>query len=224
MKIYQATPDHQINPWENLVPEKVNKKILAVTGYARSGKGSLCDAIEKNVKTEYPSLSTQQFAFAEALRRELSVFVLNNFNIDAWTGDTNKKEIIRPLLIGHGMSRRKQSNNQYWIKKIEEQINQSPADLCIINDLRFAENENDELAWLQKNKGLHIHIRRYNKKGKERFYQEAPNEYEKENEEKLISASPEVYDIPYYEDDKDFLKEISKISLEILSKHLIFFL
>lgn len=224
MKIIQASPDTNQFSWENPTPDKVNKKILAVTGYARSGKGSLCDALEKNVKSEYPGLSVSQFAFAEDLRRELAVFILENFGIDAWTTDSSKKEIIRPILIGHGMARRKQSNNQYWIQKLEQRINNSSFDLCLINDLRFAENETDELAWLRKNNGLHIHIRRYNKKEKERSYQEAPNEYEKQNEGKLTESASEVYDIPYFEDEKDFQKEINKISLEILEKHLIFFL
>jgi hypothetical protein len=224
MKLYQATPDFQSNPWENLPPQEMNKKILAVTGFARSGKGSLCDAIEKNVKVEYPSLSTKQFAFAEALRRELAAFILENFGIDAWTSEQKKKEIIRPILIGHGMARRKQSDNQYWIKKLEEQIKNSSADLCIINDLRFDENENDELAWLKKNKGLHFHIRRYSQKGNERLYQEAPNEYEKANEEKLISSANHVFDIPFFDKEEDFAKEINKISLEILSQNIIFFL
>lgn len=223
MKIIQAPPDSNPFSWENPTPDKVNKKILAVTGYARSGKGSLCDALEKNVKSEYPGLSVSQFAFAEDLRRELAVFLSENFGIDAWTTESNKKEIIRPILIGHGMARRKQSNNQYWIKKLEQRINHSPFDLCLINDLRFAENETDELAWLKKNKGLHIHIRRYHQ-GKKLLYQEAPNEYEKENEGKLIESASKVYDIPYFEDDKDFQKEINKISLEILNENIIFFL
>lgn len=224
MKIIQASPDSNPFSWENPIPDKVNKKILAVTGYARSGKGSLCDALEKNVKSEYPGLSVSQFAFAEDLRRELAMFLSENFGIDAWTSDSIKKEIIRPILIGHGMARRKQSNNQYWIQKLEQRINNSPFDLCLINDLRFAENEKDELAWLKKNNGLHFHIRRYNKKGREKIYQEAPNEYEKENEEKLLSAALNVFEIPFYENEDDFYKKINEISLEILDKNIIFFL
>lgn len=219
MKILQASPDTQINPWENLAPQKITKKLIAVTGYARSGKGSLCDALERNLKREIPNLSIGQFAFAESLRRELAPFLMENFSIDAWTSDTKKKEIIRPLLIGHGMARRASSENQYWIKKIEQQIEQSQDDLCLINDLRFAENDTDELAWLHQNKGLHIHIRRFTEKSEKRIYEKAPNEYEKQNEQKLIKAAKEVVEIPRYETDEEFFVKINKISLEIISKN-----
>lgn len=229
MKINQALPDSNPFSWENFsekIPpqEGTEKKLIAVTGYARSGKGSLCNALENNIKKLYPNLSVQQFAFAESLRMEISDFLLENFQISAWTSDSKKKEIIRPMLVGYGMSKRKSSNNQYWIKKMENQIKQSPADICIINDLRFAENEFDELAWLGKNKNLHFHIRRYSKKGRKKIYQEAPNEYEKENEERLLSAALNVFEIPFYENEDDFYKKINEISLGILDKNIIFFL
>jgi len=224
MKILQASPDSQTTPWENLAPQKINKKLIAVTGYARSGKGSLCDALEKNLKREIPNLSIGQFAFAESLRREIAPFLIEQFHIDAWTNKTEQKEIIRPLLIGHGMSRRKQTQNQYWIKKLEAQIGQSPCDLALITDLRFAENETDELAWLHSNKGLHVHIRRFTTKNGKKIFDKAPNEYEKQNEQKLIKAAKEVIEIPRFENDSEFFGEINKISLEVISNNYYYFL
>jgi L-cysteine desulfidase len=148
---------------------------------------------------------------------------MDNFNINAWTEEQEKKDIIRPILIAYGNAKRVQSKKQYWINKIARQIHSAPCDVALISDLRFATDETDECAWVKKSKGLHLHIRRHTKVGNKKIYQEAPNEFEKENEPRLIESASYVADIPFMDEDK-FKEEIKKISIDFISKNFHYFL
>lgn len=185
------------------------KKLIAFTGFARSGKGSFSNSFEKQLKFAAPNLNVQQFSFAESLRQELAVFIQENFGIDVFTEDTKEKEIIRPILISYGNAKRKISNNKYWIEKLEKKIVRSNCDVAIINDLRFAETEEDELGWLKNNNGKSFHIKRFIK-SRWKVFEKAPNEFEEANDEALISAAKQVFEIRRYKEMKDFMEQVDE--------------
>jgi hypothetical protein len=200
----------------------VNKKIVSFSGFARSGKGTFAEIFQKELVDIFPNLKCQEFSFAYELRRELDPFLIENFGISAFEQDTDKKEIIRPLLIAYGNAKRKKSGNQYWIQKLHKNIENSDCDIAILSDLRFAEDEKDELGWLKTNKGLNFHIRRYNLMQHRKTCEEvkrfnkAPNEFEKENEPKLIAGSNQILEIINYKELTDFRNEVTKICQELI--------
>jgi hypothetical protein len=194
-----------------------DKKIVAVTGYARCGKNSFATEIQSQLKWIAPNLIVEQFSFAASLRCELDSFIRENFNnISPWTEDEKEKALIRPLLIAYGNAKRQISNGQYWIEKLHRKIEQSKCDVALITDLRYAENDNDELGWLKKNRGFNFHLRRYslsqNRTTKEyvKRFEKAPNEYEEKNDPKLEANAKKVIEIPRFETLEEFNKQIKE--------------
>lgn len=195
-----------------------NKKLIAFTGFARSGKGCFCSAAEDKIDFFYPNLKVEQFSFAKELRLELESFLLEKLGISAFTEDPEEKELIRPYLLAHGNARRKTSNNQYWIKKLEQQIFHSDCDVAVITDLRFAETENDELGWFKKNGGKLYHLKRYvsDIDSQQASFDPAPNDYEKENNPKLEESADAVIILERFEKEVDFLEECDRIVEDII--------
>ena len=192
------------------------KKIVAITGYLRSGKNSFADEIQKQLKDLAPNLVVEQFSFAASLRVELDYFIMENFEISAWTEDEKEKALIRPILIAYGNAKRQASNNQHWIQKIHRKIEQSKCDVALITDLRYAETEDDELGWLKRNGGINFHLKRFGWKysktdgKKSRLFEKAPNEFEKVNDPKLEANAKKVIESPRYETLEEFQKEVEK--------------
>lgn len=198
----------------------LDKKIIALTGYARSGKNSFADEIQKQLKDIAPNLIVEQFSFAASLRCEIDSFIRENFNnISPWTEDEKEKEIIRPLLIAYGNAKRKISNNQHWIEKLHKKIEQSKCDIALITDLRYAEDENDELGWLKKNRGFNFHLKRFGLScsktdgSKSKRYENAPNEHEKVNNPKLEVNSKKVIELPRFKTLEEF-QDAVKLEVE----------
>lgn len=198
----------------------LNKKIVAISGYLRSGKNSFASEIQKQLKEVAPNLTVEQFSFASSLRLELDFFLRDNFKISAWTEDEKEKAIIRPLLISYGNAKREISNGQYWIEKLHNKIERSQCDIALITDLRYAENEDDELAWLKKNRGINFHLKRWGWV-KKRFsdgrpvkttkvFEKAPNEFEKENDPKLEANAKKVIELPRFKTLEEFQKALKE--------------
>lgn len=176
--------------------------IIGLCGLARSGKDTFfrfCESLNFN---QNPSI---RLAFADQLKFELDDFLLKNFKISAFTENSFEKEIIRPTLVGYGMSKRKSSNGMYWVKKLEtEIIKKEKTHNCFITDVRFP-NEVDEI---KKWGGICIHI--------ERFGNPPANDEEK-NEDPFVKAKSDFHfkwnDL--YKENQDNIKQrISNILLQ----------
>lgn len=181
-------------------------KLIAFTGYARSGKDSFASEFKSRIEGFFPEKTVKIYSFADGIRREIESFLYDNFKISAWTEVTKEKDIIRPLLIAYGNAKRKQSKNQYWIELLEKKISVDNPDIAIISDLRFAENETDELAWFQSKNGFLVNLKRT----KLNLETEAPNEFERENNPKLREASDVVITIEVLESDSKFYETVSR--------------
>ena len=122
---------------------------VAVTGFARSGKNSLCSLMETVCKEK--SLKVKTFSFAYALKKDLDSFCREHFNISSFS-EKEEKSIIRPILIAYGESKRKITEGTYWWKKVMSDINDfydSGGNIALVSDLRFKEFEHDEIDFIK---------------------------------------------------------------------------
>ena len=126
-----------------------SKLTIGISGFARVGKNSLSDLLKK--QAEISGLKAKCFSFAFALKKDLDDFCKKSFDISAFC-ESDKKNIIRPILIAYGECQRSVSDGSYWWKKIMQEVNQfykEGGDVAIISDLRFKEYEADELDYIR---------------------------------------------------------------------------
>jgi hypothetical protein len=141
---------------------KTNFPIIGISGAARSGKDTLCDALITqfslfSIKAERKSIA------GDTIKNDLKQILLEKCKIDPFIlKNDEEKEIIRPILLEYGKLQRNLTKGQYFIDKFEEK-NDSHSHVTIIPDIRYAEYENDEIYWLKNKKnGLLIFIEREN--------------------------------------------------------------
>lgn len=146
--------------------------IIGISGYARTGKDTFGISLQRVLKTY--KINCELIAFANILKEDLDVFLLDKFNISAFTKKDEEKFLIRPMLVAYGESKRNQSPN-YWIDQIKEKVKNK---LIIITDVRYE----NEARWIVDNGGFLIHLNRQREDGS---YIEAPNPQEAENNPKV---------------------------------------
>ncbi len=93
---------------------------VAITGTRSVGKDTLFTLL----RTLDPRFV--RYAFADAVRADLAPFVLEHYGIDIWTCLGEQKELIRPLLIAHGMAMRAR-DPAHWVKRTIALIEQDSA-------------------------------------------------------------------------------------------------
>jgi len=164
-------------------------KIIAVSGVARAGKDTIANGLAEVLKDMNPSLKILRTSFADDLKSEMRDFILEKFNIDVLIADGKDKELIRPLLVAHGQARRQQTKGRYWIDILEKKIQTQNPDITIISDLRFAEEEADELFWLKNSGGKLIHVSRFHLVENKKQFVKPINSDEKKNDPLLKKNS-----------------------------------
>lgn len=136
-------------------------KFIGVTGVARSGKDSISDALVSVINDYDPRFNVRRVAFADELKAELEPFFLEHFGVSSRALPNKDKHLYRPLLIAHGQVRRSLSDNKYWVEKLEESFRHNTPDIAIVSDLRYIIGKNSEYDWIKDNRGLVIHVKRY---------------------------------------------------------------
>lgn len=195
----------------------VKQKVIAFSGAARVGKDTFAKTLIKQLNLSIPKLVCEKYSFAQGVREELEQFIEKHYKINAWTEDNKEKEIIRPMLIAHGNAKRELSSNQYWINYLCNKLHfQTFVDVAVISDLRFAMTKNDESSWVKKNKGLHIHLRRYEEKNSIKKIIKPTIFFEKQNESKLVDCANMVIDVKTFNNEKDLQFEIESICDKII--------
>lgn len=117
--------------------------ILGLSGYARVGKNALADQLE----------NYQQFAFATALKKEVTVMLQAvGINVDVFQTD---KEAWRDMLVFWGRKRR-ELDIDYWIKRLY--MSAAPLDdkRIVITDVRYP----NEVRWIKSKGGIVIGLDR----------------------------------------------------------------
>lgn len=197
-------------------------KIIAVSGVARSGKDTVANGLASVLKDMNPSIKVLRASFADELKREMSEFLVEKFNIDPFNCEGSDKELIRPLLVGYGQARRIQSQGQYWVNIVDKKIEAEQPDVVIISDLRFAELEVDELSWLKRKGGKLIHVSRYHLNGNKKEYVKPPNSDEKKNDPILKKSADFLVDWKDSKNDEDLKKMAKEICEDFYYKNISF--
>jgi hypothetical protein len=107
--------------------------IIGFGSTARVGKDVAARIIEGRLDNR-----VHRVAFADSVKDDLMDFCDKHYGISSFTEIAAEKQIIRPLLIGHGNAMRA-LNPDYWIDKAFEQIDFDSLDLdyIIFTDVRF---------------------------------------------------------------------------------------
>lgn len=162
--------------------------VIGVGGFARSGKDTFVKIAKKILKKN--GYTPIKLAFADAVKEDMDTFLKENYNISAWTDDTEEKKIIRPFLVSHGCGKRLQTEGKYWIDKVNEEIERIHCeDVAFISDCRFP----NEVDWIhEKWGGWFVHLKKYSisdlhtASGEyylgQKLYDVAPNEEEATND------------------------------------------
>jgi hypothetical protein len=134
--------------------------MIGITGVARSGKDTFYTILAKYLESK--NLKCKRLAFADNLKKELNVFVKENFKIDLKNCTPEEKEIVRPLMVAYGKCRRAQSEGQYWTSLLDADVKslESKNIIPIITDVRYIEYKGDEYSWIKNYNGILIHLSR----------------------------------------------------------------
>lgn len=155
--------------------------LLAISGNATAGKNTCFDLLKEILKD---TVELEPFQLADELKLDVCSFTKEKFGISSFTKNIEEKTLIRNILVETAEIRRKLSKGTYYTSILQPKIEESIRNnfLPCVNDLRFFEYEADEIPWVRKNKGLIIHVERYN--GTEKI--PPANKKEEMNENKLI--------------------------------------
>jgi hypothetical protein len=137
--------------------------VIGVSGVAGSGK----DTFFKIFKDLLGKREVKRFALATALKQEAGNWTIPNYGIDPLNCSRAEKEIIRPFLVFHGVSKRHKSNGRHWINQLNDEILpfKESEQIAVITDIRYAEYEKDEFYWLKEELGgLLVHVSTYSTK------------------------------------------------------------
>ena len=167
----------------------MKNKIIGISGLAGSGKDLFYKALSEKIKCK-------RFALADDLKTEVRTFSLSMYGIDPVSCSGSQKELIRPLLVGHGFAKRNSTNGRYWIEKLNQKIkedifqsfikNQEESLYCI-TDIRYNKFENDEVHWIKKEmNGILVHITKFKMKNGKKTYDLPPNKEEEEQNPLLL--------------------------------------
>lgn len=172
------------------------KGIIAISGFARSGKDTLCEKLIQ--RTMDPTINgcpvAVRIGFGDNLKNEMAQTVKDVFKMDVWTEDPEEKAMLRPLMVSWAHVRRTKSRGTHWWQSVSNQVmEESQNRWVIIPDLRFSEYENDELFWLKRIGAKIIHLRKYELKSFDgasenksmrlkRVFNKPPNDTEKKND------------------------------------------
>jgi hypothetical protein len=172
----------------------INRKIIGISGNARSGK----DTLGKNIQKILSELGVRSkiYSFADELKKSVDQFLIDQLNISAFTEDEEEKKKIRPFLVFWGTDVMRKINDNIWVDKLEDKLYTN--EVSIITDVRFE----NELEWIKKNNGFSLFIKRNAAL--------PANDYEKTNNERLENMSDVKFHISDFESgDHDKFLEIT---------------
>lgn len=139
----------------------MRKKIIGLTGFARSGKDTFQIRSKSLLKRINKNFICHRYAFADSLKEECDDFLIKNMGISSFTECTSEKNIIRPFLVTYGTHLRRKMDPECWIKKVKPLIGSidcltGKSDFIFITDVRFK----NEAEWIKSTGGDLINISR----------------------------------------------------------------
>jgi len=174
-------------------------KIIGISGLAGDGKDSLCNMLRELFESK--GFEFKRMALADELKEECREALLSMYNINPVSCSRAEKAVIREFLVFYAKVKREESQGTHWVNKLGKKIKTLPKTevdrIICIPDVRHAEYKKDEVAWIKKNKGILIHVKKY-------------QIYECFTHEKFYSIpvnSEEAYHTPRLEELADFVIE-----------------
>jgi hypothetical protein len=129
---------------------------IGIAGAARAGKDTLCRALIREFAKINMEAVRKSIA-GDSVKSDLFDVLMDNFEINAFTENSEIKEFMRPLLVEYGKMQRKKTQGRYFIEKFEPSIDK----INILPDIRYVEYPNDEVYWLKNEvRGLLIFVER----------------------------------------------------------------
>lgn len=140
--------------------QALNKKVLGISGVARSGKDTFAAILTRNL--QQAGKSVKRIALADPLKADVDGFLVKNLGVSAFSQIPEEKLLIRPMLVWYGDAQRKRTGGRYWIDLAKKAIEESNYDYYIITDVRYDVYEKDELYFLKNEvNGILCHISKY---------------------------------------------------------------
>jgi hypothetical protein len=138
-------------------------KIIGISGLAGDGKDSLCNMLR--VLFEDSGYRFERMALADELKEECREALMSMYNINPIVCSREEKALIRDFLVFYAKVKREESKGTHWIGKLAKKISALPKTdvdrIICIPDIRHAQYEHDEAAWIKKNGGILIHVKKY---------------------------------------------------------------
>jgi len=129
---------------------------IGIAGAARAGKDTLCRALIREFARIKMDAVRKSIA-GDQVKSDLFDVLMDHFNLDSFTENSEEKEFMRPLLVEYGKMQRKKTEGRYFIDRFEPKLNV----VNILPDIRYVEYPNDEVYWLKNEaKGLLIFVER----------------------------------------------------------------
>ena len=125
--------------------------MIGISGFARSGKDTFGEALQK-ILARY-GIKAKTYALDNQLKIKIAGFIKNEFDIDSFTKNDNEKCVIRPLLVGYGEAWR-MANPDHWLEVLDSNL--EPRTLPIITDIRYE----NEAYYVLENQGFLLNINR----------------------------------------------------------------
>lgn len=162
--------------------------LLGICGVAQSGKDTLCEYLIQEYKER--GIIAKRFSIADIIRDDLNHLFQDRFGIDIYTCTLKEKELLRPIIIEHGIAFRKLTEGTGFTNILNDRIDmwksfytgtteETSTFLPIITDIRYHEYPKDEYFWIRENKGKLIHVERVDTNG---VPVPPNNEHEKRND------------------------------------------
>jgi hypothetical protein len=131
---------------------------IGIAGAARAGKDTLCRGLIRKLNDVKIDAVRKSIA-GDLVKQDLKDILIEKFNIDSFTEDSDLKNFIRPLLVEYGKMQRNKSKGRYFI----DAFKRTPLVVNILPDIRYVEYSRDEVYWLKNEvKGFLIFIKRKN--------------------------------------------------------------
>lgn len=162
--------------------------LIAISGVATAGKNLFSTLLIKRLAERYPNYICREFSLAFNLRKELAPILKKNFNLDAWSKDSNEKNKFRDLFTVWADMRRRETNGRYFYEKLWQEVSKfekKETNINIVTDVRFKEYEYDEVDFF-KEKGVVVHVSKFTlgKNGRKNFTLPA-NRFEQFNDPRV---------------------------------------
>jgi hypothetical protein len=133
------------------------KTIIGICGNARCGKDTMAALIQEVLADI--GVRSKKINLADCLKEEVAELVMSTLGIDVFTQNTEEKSIIRPLLVSWGTHVRRKLDENVWVKKAEEKMNEKV--VYLVPDIRFQ----NELDWLRGHRSYCIYVERVDENG-----------------------------------------------------------